>query len=156
MELTANRQGKIEGSCEMDGRKGTILVHAFSHEMHIPRDTHTGLPSGKRVHHPLTITKEWDKASPKLKKAWADGERFSDVTIKWYRIDPSGKEEHYYTHKLEDAIIVDIKPYMPNTMDKHLEHYGHMEEISFTYRKITWRWEPDGIESSDSWLAPEQ
>ena len=29
-----------------------------------------------------------------------------------------------------------------------------MEDISFTYEKITWTFDPDGIEAEDSWLAP--
>jgi len=29
-----------------------------------------------------------------------------------------------------------------------------MEEVSFTYSKIIWTWEPDGIEAEDSWTAP--
>jgi len=31
-----------------------------------PRDAASGLPTGKRMHKPMTIVKEWGKASPKL------------------------------------------------------------------------------------------
>ncbi len=154
MELEGKNQGKIEGSCEMQGREGTILVYAMNHHIHIPRDTHSGLPTGKRVHNPLTIVKEYDKSSPKLYQALCTGEQFSNVTIKWYRIDPTGKEEHYFTTKLEDAIIVDMKPYMPETFLAQNEPYKHMEEVSFTYSKIIWTWEPDGIEAQDEWSVP--
>ncbi|MAF03341.1 MAG: type VI secretion system tube protein Hcp, partial [Herbaspirillum sp.] len=34
------------------------------------------------------------------------------------------------------------------------QQMGHMEDISFTYEKITWTFDPDGIEAEDSWLAP--
>jgi type VI secretion system secreted protein Hcp len=34
------------------------------------------------------------------------------------------------------------------------EPYRHMEEVCFTYEKIKWTWEADGIESEDSWKAP--
>ena len=154
MELEGKNQGKIEGSCEMQGREGTILIYAMKHHIHIPRDTHSGLPTGKRVHNPLAVVKEYDKASPKLYQALCTGEQFSNVTIKWYRIDPTGKEEHYFTTKLEDAIIVDIKPYMPETFLAQNEPYKHMEEVSFTYSKIIWTWEPDGIEAQDEWAVP--
>ena len=30
----------------------------------------------------------------------------------------------------------------------------HMEEVMFTYKKIRWTWEIDGIESEDSWIVP--
>jgi type VI secretion system secreted protein Hcp len=29
-----------------------------------------------------------------------------------------------------------------------------MESISFTYKKIKWTWEPDGIEAEDFWNVP--
>ncbi|MBN1636432.1 MAG: Hcp family type VI secretion system effector [Deltaproteobacteria bacterium] len=154
MELTGKNQGKIEGSCEMERREGTILVYEMSHDIHIPRDPHTGLASGKRIHGPLTILKEYDKASPKLYQALCTGEHMSEVIIKWYRIDDTGVEEHYFTHTLEDAIVVEMKPYMPIAFLKENEPYRHMEQVSFTYKKIKWTWEPDGIESEDSWNVP--
>jgi type VI secretion system secreted protein Hcp len=154
MELTGNNQGKIEGSCTQQGRENTILIEAMNHNVRIPRDPQSGLPTGKRVHEALTVTKVYDKSSPKLYQALCTGERFSEVVIKWYRIDPTGAEEHYFTHKLENAILVDIKPWMPNCLDPTTESYQHMEDLSFTYGKIIWTWEPDGIESEDSWEVP--
>lgn len=154
LELEGEKQGAIEGSCQMTGREKTILVYAMNHDVHIPRDPQSGLPSGKRIHGPLTIVKEYDKASPKLYQALCTGEHMKTVTIKWYRIDPTGTEEHYFTHILEDAIVVGIKPYMPMAFIQDNEPYRHMEEVSFTYKKIKWTWEVDGIESEDSWAVP--
>jgi type VI secretion system secreted protein Hcp len=154
MELEGMKQGKIEGSCDMQGREGTVLVFAMNHDIHIPRDPQTGLGSGKRIHGPLTVVKEYDKASPKLYQALCTGEHMKNVKLKWYRINPQGNEEHYFTHLLEDAIVVEIKPYMPIAFLKENEPYRHMEEVSFTYSKIKWVWEPDGVEAEDSWRAP--
>ena len=154
LEVTGESQGKIDGSNEQQGRENTMLIEAFEHEIKIPRDTQTGLAVGKRIHNPFTITKLYDKASPKLYQALCTGEHCSDVTLKWYRIDPTGKEEHYFTHRLVNAIIVSIRPYMPNCYDAATESYGHMEEVAFTYEKIIWTWEPDGIETEDSWQVP--
>jgi len=154
MELTGNNQGKIDGSCTQQGRENTIIIQAMNHNVRIPRDPQTGLPTGKRSHEALTITKTYDKSSPKLYQALCTGERFSEVVIKWYRIDPTGAEEHYFTHRLEDAIIVDIRPWMPNCLDPATESFSHMEEVSYTYSKIRWTWEPDGIEADDDWEVP--
>ena len=55
---------------------------------------------------------------------------------------------------LEDAIIVSVRPWMPNCLDPHTESYTHMEEVMFTYKKIRWTWEIDGIEAEDSWVVP--
>ena len=38
LTLEGESQGNIEGSCEMQGREGTILIEAFNHEVRIPRD----------------------------------------------------------------------------------------------------------------------
>ncbi len=155
MELTGNTQGNIaEGCCDIKGRENTILCQALNHEVYIPRDPQTGLPTGKRVHNPLTVTKVFDKATPKLFQALTSGERMSNVTLKYYRINPSGNEEHYFTIKLENAIIVSIKPWIPNALDQSMERFTHMEDVSFTYSKIIWTWEIDGVEAQDEWKTP--
>ena len=154
MTVEGENQGAIEGSCEMQGREKTILVEAFEHRVRIPRDPQSGLSTGKRMHESMTVTKVYDKATPKLYQALCTGEHLKNVTIKWYRIDPAGQEEHYFTHVLEDAIVVSMHPYMPNCLDPKTESFTHMEDVEFSYKKIRWTWEPDGIESEDSWIMP--
>ncbi len=154
LSLTGNTQGKIEGSCEIVGREGTILVYAMDHLIQIPRDPRTGLPTGQRVHDPLTVTKEFDKSSPPLYQALCSGEQFSEVKFEFYRISPEGTQELYFTITLENAIIVNIKAWYPPTMLASSEPYRHMEDVSFTYAKIIWTWEPDGIETEDNVREP--
>ena len=147
-------QGEIQGSSDVQGREGAIIVYAFGHNINIPRDVTSGAPTGKRVHAPFKILKEFDKSSPKLYQALCSGEEMKNVTIKWYRTDPSGQEEHYFTVVLENAVIVNISPSMPTTFLQANEPYRHMETVSFTYQKIKWTWEPDNVESEDSWTVP--
>jgi type VI secretion system secreted protein Hcp len=154
LSLTGKNQGKIEGSCDLSGREGTILVYALDHLIEIPRDTHTGLPTGKRIHMPMTVTKEVDKSSPKLYQALTSGEQLSEVVLDFYRISPQGNEEKYLTTKLENAIIVSMEAFFPETFIPANEPFKHMEKVSFTYEKIIWTWQPDGIEAEDSWKAP--
>jgi type VI secretion system secreted protein Hcp len=151
MTLIGESQGNIEGSCDQSGREGMILCQAFKHDITIPRDPQTGQPAGMRVHNPMIVTKYFDKSSPKLYQALTSGERMTDVTLKWFRIDNTGVEEHFFTIKLEEAIIVSMKPYVPNCLDPDFESFGNMEEVECTYRKIIWTWEPDGVESEDDW-----
>jgi len=152
--LEGLKQGKIEGSCDQQGREGSILVQALNHDVFIPRDPQSGQPTGKRVHNPMTITKVFDASSPKLFQALSTGERFKTVELKFFRINETGNEEHYYTIKLENAILVSVKSYYPNCLDASFGSYGHMEDLSFTYEKIIWTWQPDGIEAEDSWKVP--
>ena len=154
LTLHGEKQGKIEGSCDMQGREGTILVYGMDHAITIPRSPTDGLATGKRVHGPLSIVKEYDNSSPKLYQALCTGEHMKNVTLKWYRITKQGSEEHYFTHVLEDAIVVSVSPFMPTTLLSENDPYRHMEKVSFTYKKIKWTWEPNGIEAEDSWAAP--
>lgn len=154
MYVTGTRQGFIAGSCDLRGREDSMLIEEFQHHVHIPSDPQSGLPTGKRVHKPLTVCKFFDKASPGLYQALVTGERLTEVKIDWYRINPAGEEEHYFQHILTDAIIIGVKPYMPNCLDAKCEQFGHMEEVSFTYRKIQWQWIPDGKASEDDWKVP--
>jgi type VI secretion system secreted protein Hcp len=151
MTVEGEKQGNIEGSCDIKGKEKTVLVYALEHKVHMPRDPQSGLPSGKRVHSPLIITKEYDKASPKLYQALCSGEHLKKVEIKYFRIDKQGKEEHYFTQTLEDAIVVTMEPYVPVVFVKDNEPFRHMEKVGFTYAKIKWLWNPDGVESEDSW-----
>ena len=60
LEVEGNTQGKIDGSCDMQGRENTILVEGFDHEVYIPRDPQSGLPTGKRVHNAMKVVKTYD------------------------------------------------------------------------------------------------
>lgn len=138
----------------MGGREGTILVYELQHKVHMPSDPHSGLPMSKRIHDPFTIVKMIDKSSPKLFQALCTGEHMKNVTLKFYRINKLGNEEHYFTIKLEDAIVTSFHPAMPSTLIAANEPYGHMEAVSFTYKKIKMTYEPNGIEAEDSWEMP--
>ncbi|NIO09326.1 MAG: type VI secretion system tube protein Hcp, partial [Deltaproteobacteria bacterium] len=54
------------------------------------------------------------------------------------RTSKTGTQEHYFTIKLEDAIITGVTGRMPNCQDPDQAHFTHLEDVSFNYRKITW------------------
>ncbi len=129
-----------------------MLVYAIEHSVEIPKDTHTGLPTGQRIHHPLKITKAVDKASPLLYKACCTGEQCK-VTLDLYRIKADGMEEKYFTVKLEDAIIVSMERNTPLTFLPENKPYQDMESVSFTYSRITWTYNDGNVEFVDDWKA---
>ena len=151
MTVTGEKQGSIDGSCEIKGREKSILVYALDHNISMPRDPQTGLSSGKRIHGPFSIIKEIDKSSPKLYQALCTGEHLKSVLVKYTRVGKDGKEEHYFTEELSDAIVVSMAPFVPTVFLKENDAYRHMERVSFTYSQIKWTWIPDGIEAQDSW-----
>ncbi len=164
MSITGTKQGLITagaftedsvGNTYQEGHEDQVMVQGFNHEVIIPRDPQSGQPTGQRVHKPVVITKVFDKASPLLLAALTSGERLTKVEIQWYRTSAAGTQEHYYTTVLEDAIIVDIKDYMHNCQDPGNAHFTHLEDVHFTYRKITWTHEVSGTSGSDDWRSPD-
>jgi len=154
LTLEGQNQGKIEGSCQVSGHQGKIMIQAVEHKVEIPKSPQNGLPTGKRQHLGMTLTKEIDKSSPKLFQALCSGEQMKEVTLEYYRISPRGTEEKYFTVRLRNAVFTGIRTWVPNCLDRNSRELGHMEDISLTYENVVWTWEPDGIEAEDSWLAP--
>ena len=138
------------GSLYQEDHEDQFLVQAFDHNIIIPRDAQSGQPSGLRVHKPLTITKIFDKSSPLLYQALVTGESLS-CTVEWFRTSSEGTAEHYFTHEIEGAVVVDIKAIMPNCQDPSQAHFTHLEEVSFSYSTITWTHEIAGTEGADDW-----
>ncbi len=150
LSITGEQQGVIEGSCDIEEREGTILVQAFDHTVEIPTDQR-GMVAGRRIHRPMMITKETDKSTPMLYQALCEEERLLEVRLDWYRIDDMGSEELYFSILMENAQIARMHPWVPNVLDRRNETLRHMEDVFFIYEKITWLWEPDGIEYEDAW-----
>ena len=141
------------GNVYQEGHEDEILIEAFSHQVLTPSDPQSGQPTGQRVHKPLVVTKVFDKCSPMLYTALCRGELLTACVLKFYRTSADGQQEHYFTIQLDDAIIVDIRAYMPNCQDPGLAHFTNLEDISFTYRAITWTHEVSGTSGSDDWRA---
>ncbi|MDK2955242.1 MAG: type secretion system secreted protein Hcp [Desulfovibrionales bacterium] len=151
MKVKGKSQGDIKGDCTQSGdKKDTVLLYQQDHNVEIPKDTHTGLPTGQRIHNPFVITKHKDNSSPKLFQACCKGEQ-CDVEVDYYRIKPDGTEENYFKIKLAQAIIVNMREYTPMTFLPDNKPFHDMEEVAFTYSKITWTYTDGNIEFTDSW-----
>jgi len=163
MTIKGTKQGDITkgvgteasiGNIWQKGHEDEIIVQGFQHAVTIPTDIQSGQPTGPRQHQALVITKVFDKSSPLLYTAATSGEVLSEVVIKWYRTNVQGKQEHYFTHKLTDAIIVRIEAHMPNCQDPNMKHFTHLEDVHFSYRKIEWTHEKSGTSGVDDWREP--
>lgn len=154
MKLTGERQGEIKGSVTQAGREDSIMVIAVNHEVISPRDAASGLPTGKRQHRPLTITKEVDKSSPLLMQALVNNENIVELEVRFWRPSKSGQEQQFYTIQLRDASIAGIRFEMLN--NKYPENMQHKERehVSFCYQKIIWAFEDGGLTAEDDWEAP--
>jgi type VI secretion system secreted protein Hcp len=130
----------IAGTLAVTGQKqgafNTTLT-GFSHEIVSPRDPASGLPTGQRMHKPISITKQLDATTPLLLNALVNNENLTSVLLGLMR-----NGQQVATIKLTNANISD---YVAN---------GGNETWSFTYQKITWTWVDGGITAQDDWEAP--
>lgn len=163
ISIVGQKQGKITagaftadsvGNVYVEGHEDEILVQEIKHEVSTPTDPQSGQPTGQRVHKPLTFTSTLNKATPLMYRALVTGEMLPEVKINWYRTSVEGKQEHFFTTKLEDATIVNINTVLPHAQDKENENYTQLIEVSLAYRKITWAHDVANTEGSDDWRAP--
>ena len=160
LRLKGAKQGDIKGSVTQKGREGRIAVIAVTHDIVSPRDSASGLPTGKRQHKPLVVTKELDKSSPPLRTALVSNESLTSVTLDFFSSKVAGPaglagtEVNDFTISLTNASIASIALVMPNTRHPDLAKLATYEEIAFTYQKITWTWNDGAITASDDWESP--
>jgi type VI secretion system secreted protein Hcp len=106
--------GAVQGTFqENGGAKSQIPVLFLTQEITVPQDAATGLPTGRRIHKPLTIVKELDSASIHFFQAAVTNETLRSVTCTFYRSFRSGTgggaTRAYFKIVLTNAAIVDYK-----------------------------------------------
>ncbi|TVT81530.1 Hcp family type VI secretion system effector [Pseudomonas sp. H3(2019)] len=148
----ASTEQSVIGGWQKD-HEDKILVWDVSHNIYIPHDPSSGRAGGQSTHKPLVITKAFDKSSPLLFSALTRAEKMSEWHLELYRDDAEngGALELFYTITLEGAVIVDIQSRMPLRLDSNNEPLTHREEVSFSYRKITWEHIASNTSGSYDW-----
>lgn len=140
----------IKGANPIRGREDSSEVVELNHRLYMPLDQHRGTVSGKRVHEPVTLTKEIDTASPLLYQACAEGKTLDELSVEFYRINPQGMEELYYTITMKGVKVASVQAVLPNTKSPDKERLTHLEEVQLMYERIEWKHE-EGYEYMDAW-----
>jgi type VI secretion system (T6SS) effector Hcp len=90
--IEGSKQGVFKGSAGSGDAKVARSAHKqriagikFLSETTSPRDTATGQASGKRIHKPISITKQWDAASPQLFQALVNNETLNQCSLNLLR-----------------------------------------------------------------------
>jgi type VI secretion system secreted protein Hcp len=145
--LTARalKQGDVRGSVTEKGREGSIALIAVSYQIETPVDTATGAVTGKRQHRPVTITKVVDQATPKFLQALVSNEVLTEVKIEFWRTAPESASP-YFVIALANASVEAVSFASSGNQEPH-----ETEQISFTYRKITWTFVDSGGSAQDDW-----
>lgn len=150
LKLTAQKIGEIKGPVRLPERENAIKLIAVKHEIISPRDAAGGLPSGKRQHHPITITKEVDNTTPLLNKLLVENLPISQATFLFFGTDPlksvgANIDSEVYRIVLKNASVSRIEVIMSDT--------SLIESVSFTYSEIEWTWKNGKISMQDKWSA---
>jgi type VI secretion system secreted protein Hcp len=148
MKVTGHKTGVFKGddTARAKAPANTITVISYQYELTSPRDPASGLPTGKRMHKPVTITHELGGSSPQFLLAVSTNESLDSVVINFYRTDRNGQDFNYYRVTLTNGSVSDVKQYSSGN--------NLLEDISFTFRKI----EQDDFVSKtaffDDWESP--
>lgn len=128
---------------------GQNLVLNVSHEIVIPTDPASGLPTGRRLHKPITLLKLIDGSTPLLMNALVTNENLTEVKISFIGQSPTNPAQTNagFVIKLTDANVTSFIHRPPDTLSanvlaallKGFQRTGNIqevEEVSFTYREI--------------------
>ncbi|MBK9386309.1 MAG: type VI secretion system tube protein Hcp [Planctomycetes bacterium] len=151
LDLRGKKTGEIKGSARQKTRKGKISVIAYTHTIQSKRwegtpGERSGQPNGDLVHGRLVITKELDHATPKLRKAMAEGDSFDRFELHCWRVPPAGggpngvTEENHWTVHLHGARIAAIRTVMPYARAAANQMIPEYEEVEFSYERIGTNW----------------
>jgi type VI secretion system secreted protein Hcp len=132
LKVKGAKSGDVKGGAVTKGASkynGWSRVRGVHWDVISPRDAHSGLPSGKRQHHPLVITKRADPASLVFAMMLSTNENATSVELDICR-DDAGLSKVYMNYKLTNATVSAYNTFSaPDT--------GHMmETVQFSYQKI--------------------
>lgn len=139
-----------ESSIHRDGREDSIEVVELNHEVRSPIDGVSGMRSGHREHRPLLVVARIDRATPLMYRAWMNNTE-CEVTIKFWRANPDGREEQHFTIQLTGVSVASIKMHVPSSVRAETASLPEQVEYAFQYEEITWIAETFNIEANDYW-----
>mgnify|MGYP000297521561 CR=1 FL=1 len=151
MSLTGNRQGLISAGCSSEPSIGNryqashcdeIMVLSFEHLL----SNHDN--SRNASHSPVKLTKLLDKSTPLLAQA-LHAREIVKCLFNFYRVNPVGHHEKYFSIKLTGGLIVQHEIDIPHSVlmtDQDAQEY-----VSIRYRDILWRHHAAGTSGYAAW-----
>lgn len=124
----------------MAGSPTSEKAIAFHYEVSAPRDAASGMATGKRMHKPITIVKEWGASAPQLMRAMASGAAIPLVTI-----DASGPSGAHHTMKLTNARVLSFRRVSGPP------GHGPYGELAMTFERIEMVNKAGKLSAADDW-----
>lgn len=156
MLKTQNGQvhGLTLGSTIITPRNGASVVTSVSYENGSPDDSASGRKKGSRWHKGLVVTRDLSGGSANLfGHCVATQVTIPRLKLNFLKTNAKGLTHHAFTIELTNAAVVKYlrKPRPQNNSRPRAIATSEVEEISFSFQKITWTWVQGGISASDDW-----
>ncbi len=154
IKVTGSKQGAFKHQNQAQvAHGGDYEVIAFQHEITSPRDSSSGLPTGKRLADRIVATLDVDSNS---RKAWdnalAVNEIESSVEFEFFKpASPGAMPTKYYDVTLSRAVVTKIEVVPADPHDTTLQQGHQRLRVAFTFQKIEVTWVNGGVSSSDDW-----
>lgn len=147
LSIQGSKQGAFPGESPRPLHSKEMPIIRIDYELSAPRDVSTGKAKGKRHHKAMKVTKEWGAASPVIFNAVAHNELLNSVIMTFWDKDVQGADRNYYTIKLTDAHIVNLRVFTGEKGSADAASHAtaknptefdtvELEEISFSFRRI--------------------
>jgi type VI secretion system secreted protein Hcp len=140
VSVEGTKQGKIKGESTRNAYKDTVVGTSFSYRVQVPRDTSSGLATGRRQHSLVCFTKNTGAATPQFFTALTTNELLKSVVFQFTKTSTEGSEFVDTTIRLTNATVVsfEIKAGDANnpsalTSAKQSPQY---EEVCFSFQRI--------------------
>ena len=135
--ITGATQGIFKGESLLAAEANQSIALGFSYEVNAPLDPATGLPTGKRVHSPIKITKAVGVASPQIFTALVNNEAITEARFDFFKTGAAGVKTTVYSVRISTAHIVDVTQQMDPVSSPGQPLDGiEFETVSFTFGKI--------------------
>jgi len=151
MTITGKKQGLISAGCSTQdsignrcqtGHRDEIVVLSFAHNLANNDNTQ------RASHQPVILTKHLDKSTPLLAQA-LDTRELVECKINFYRVNPGGCHEKYFSVNLAGGLICEQRLEMPHAV--LLTDQDAQEYLSIRYRDISWHHHVAGTSGYASW-----
>lgn len=145
--ITGAKQGKFTSDITRKGFEGKIDVINYTDSISVPTDGPSGLPTGRRQHSPISITKNIDKTSALLANAAFNNESLTSVKFEFVRPTPTlggaAGEKVFFTVELLNSNII--------SLTRSMTGEARTESLELTFQKIIVTYVEGGVTAEDDW-----
>ncbi len=129
---------------------------AFEMQSESARDAASGLPTGKRQHKPIVITKETDSTSPVVLASLKSNHVIPKLNLNFLKTNVRGNTQPYFKIELTNATLAGYgrRPNAGGKPSHGSYRSNELEEFQLLFQKITYTNAQGGTSSTDDWDIP--